>query len=55
MCLMISINTKEIERRLKLRIEENSELSDEDKKDILGRLYVMLSENVYLKTIAPTE
>ncbi|HIY44319.1 arginine decarboxylase [uncultured Helicobacter sp.] len=51
----IDYDTKEIERRLKLRIEENAELSDEDKKDILGRLYVMLSENVYLKTITPTE
>ncbi|PAF44638.1 arginine decarboxylase [Helicobacter sp. 11S02629-2] len=48
----LDYDTKEIERRLKAGLEE-SELSPEDKKDVLGKLYVMLSENGYLKTISP--
>ncbi|PAF49702.1 arginine decarboxylase [Helicobacter sp. 13S00401-1] len=50
----LDYDTKDIERRLKAGLEE-SELSPEDKKDVLGKLYVMLSENGYLKTINPEE
>ncbi len=42
----------EIERRLKQHIEENQNLDEEGKKEMLGQLYVMLSENSYLRTIA---
>lgn len=47
----LDYDTKEIERILKQKIEESSLLNEEDKKEILGRLYVMLSENSYLRTI----
>lgn len=47
----LDYDTKDIERRLKQRIDESSKLSDEDKKEVLGQLYVMLSENGYLRTI----
>ncbi len=45
-------DTKEIERILKQKIEESDLLDDEEKKEILGQLYIMLSENSYLRTIA---
>ena len=47
----LDYDTKEIERLLKQRIEENTKLDIDGKKDILGRLYIMLSENGYLRTI----
>jgi len=43
---------KDVERRLKQKIEESDLIDDETKKYTLGRLYVFLSENCYLKTIA---
>lgn len=43
---------KELERRLKQRIEESDKIDNEKKGYILGKLYVFLSENCYLKTIA---
>ncbi|KAA8711462.1 arginine decarboxylase [Helicobacter canis] len=46
----LDYDTKEIERILKQRIDDSS-ISDEDKKEVLGMLYVMLSENGYLRTI----
>ena len=46
----LDYDTKEIERILKQRIDDSS-MSDEDKKEVLGMLYVMLSENGYLRTI----
>lgn len=46
----LDYDTKEIERILKQRIDDSS-ISDEDKKEVLGALYVMLSENGYLRTI----
>ena len=46
----LDYDTKEIERLLKQRIDEG-EISDDDKKELLGQLYVMLSENGYLRTI----
>lgn len=47
----LDYDTKDIERRLKQHIEENQNLDEEGKKEMLGRLYVMLSENGYLRTI----
>nr|WP_317403575.1 biosynthetic arginine decarboxylase [uncultured Helicobacter sp.] len=47
----LDYDTKDIERRLKQHIEENQQLDSEGKKEMLGRLYVMLSENGYLRTI----
>ena len=47
----LDYDTKEIERILKQHIEE-SNLDSEDKKVVLGKLYVMLSENGYLRTIS---
>lgn len=44
-------DTKEIERILKQKIEESALLDEDGKKEILGRLYIMLSENSYLRTI----
>lgn len=46
----LDYDTKEIERILKQRIDDSG-ISDEDKKEVLGMLYVMLSENGYLRTI----
>ncbi|RDU60305.1 biosynthetic arginine decarboxylase [Helicobacter marmotae] len=47
----LDYDTKDIERRLKQHIEDNQSLDSEGKKKMLGRLYVMLSENGYLRTI----
>lgn len=47
----LDYDTKEIERRLKQRIEDSSLIDDETRKEVLGQLYVMLSENGYLRTI----
>lgn len=46
----LDYDTKEIERILKQRIDDSG-ISDDDKKEVLGMLYVMLSENGYLRTI----
>jgi len=40
-----------IDKRLKYMIEESNILSSSKKRDILGKLYLYLSENSYLKTI----
>lgn len=50
----LDYDTKEIERILKQRIDDSS-ISDEDKKEVLGMLYVMLSENGYLRTITKNQ
>lgn len=47
----LDYDTKEIERNLKQRLEDSDKISDEAKKEILGQLYVMLSENGYLRTV----
>lgn len=46
----LDYDTKDIERILKQHIED-SDLDTESKKIVLGKLYVMLSENGYLRTI----
>ncbi|WRG04922.1 hypothetical protein FNE33_05195 [Helicobacter pylori] len=48
----LDYDTKEIEHLLKQKIEDNNQLDMEEKKEIMGRLYVMLSENGYLRTIS---
>ncbi|WP_104696860.1 MULTISPECIES: arginine decarboxylase [unclassified Helicobacter] len=47
----LDYDTKEIERILKQKIEDSILLDDERRKEILGQLYIMLSENGYLRTI----
>ncbi len=44
-------DTKEIERRIRQQIEESDTIKDEERKEILGELYLYLSENGYLRTI----
>ncbi|PAF44734.1 arginine decarboxylase [Helicobacter sp. 11S02596-1] len=51
----LDYDTKEIERILKQRIEDNQDIDEETKKEVLGQLYIMLSENGYLRTIANGE
>ncbi len=47
----LDYDTNIIDRTLKYRIEESSHLSSEEKRGLLGKLYLYLSENSYLKTI----
>ena len=47
----LDYDTSLIDKTLKYRIEESSLLGAEEKRDILGKLYLYLSENSYLKTI----
>ncbi|MCI7766093.1 MULTISPECIES: arginine decarboxylase [Helicobacter] len=47
----LDFDTKEIERRLKQKLDESVEIPQDEKKEVLGQLYVMLSENGYLRTV----
>ncbi|WP_353662301.1 biosynthetic arginine decarboxylase [Hydrogenimonas sp. SS33] len=47
----IDYDTKEIERRIRQSIEESEILDENERKEILGELYLYLSENGYLRTI----
>ena len=47
----LDYDTGLIDKTLKHRIEESSLISSEEKRDILGKIYLYLSENSYLKTI----
>lgn len=47
----IDYDIKEMERRLKQRIEDSPHIEEENKKDIIGQLYFFLNENAYLKTM----
>ena len=47
----LDYDTKEIERYLKQRLDDSKEVPEEAKKEVLGQLYVMLSENGYLRTV----
>lgn len=51
----LDYDTKEIERCLKQRLEDSKEISEDTKKEVLGQLYVMLSENGYLRTVFKSE
>ncbi|WP_456404189.1 biosynthetic arginine decarboxylase [Hydrogenimonas sp.] len=44
-------DTKEIERRIRQQIEESDTIEESQRKEILGELYLYLSENGYLRTI----
>ncbi len=44
-------DSKEIERLIRQQIEESATIKDDEKKEILGELYIYLSENGYLRTI----
>jgi len=44
-------DTKELDKILKQRIQNATTLSEEEKRELLGKLYLYLSENSYLKTI----
>ena len=47
----LDYDTGIIDKTLKYRIEESDLITPEEKRDILGKLYLYLSENSYLKTI----
>jgi len=47
----LDYDTDEIDRTLKRLIEESTLIDERQKQDILGKLYLYLSENSYLKTI----
>lgn len=47
----LDYDTKDIERILRQRIDESEFLNEDERKEILGQLYIMLSENGYLRTI----
>ncbi len=47
----IGYDISTINKRLKSCIEESNLIDDEQKQNLLGKLYFYLSENSYLKTI----
>ncbi|MEJ2496396.1 MAG: biosynthetic arginine decarboxylase [Sulfurovaceae bacterium] len=47
----LDYDTNEIDKSLKYKIEESKLLTNDEKREILGKLYLYLSENSYLKTI----
>ena len=47
----LDYDTNMLDKALKYKIEESSLLNETEKQDILGKLYLYLSENSYLKTI----
>ena len=47
----IDYDIGEIDKKLKSNIEESNLINDEEKELLLGKLYLYLSENSYLKTI----
>jgi len=51
----LDYDTGVIDKTLKYRIEESDLLTAEEKREVLGKLYLYLSENSYLKTIQATE
>ncbi|CAM2791078.1 arginine decarboxylase [Helicobacter burdigaliensis] len=51
----LDYDTKEIERRLKQKLEDSEKIAEDSKKEVLGQLYVMLSENGYLRTVFKSE
>jgi arginine decarboxylase len=44
-------DTNLIDKALKTKIEESNHINTEEKRELLGKLYLYLSENSYLKTI----
>ncbi len=51
----LDYDTSLVDKSLKSKIEESNYLSAEEKRETLGRLYLYLSENSYLKTIQTIE
>ena len=51
----LDYNTNIIDKTLKYRIEESEHITKEEKRELLGKLYLYLSENSYLKTIQAIE
>ena len=47
----LDYDTSEIDKTLKHKIEVSPHLKEEEKHELLGKLYLYLSENSYLKTI----
>ena len=47
----LDYDTYLMDKTLKYNIEESVHLSHEEKRELLGKLYLYLSENSYLKTI----
>ncbi|RLA70982.1 MAG: arginine decarboxylase [Epsilonproteobacteria bacterium] len=47
----LDYDTNIMDKTLKYRIEESTHISQEEKRELLGKLYLYLSENSYLKTI----
>ena len=47
----LDYDTNIIDKALKYKIEESGNISKEEKRALLGKLYLYLSENSYLKTI----
>jgi arginine decarboxylase len=47
----LDYDTNVMDKTLKYRIEESKYISKEEKRELLGKLYLYLSENSYLKTI----
>ena len=51
----LDYDTNIIDKTLKYRIEESEHISKEEKRELLGKIYLYLSENSYLKTIQATQ
>jgi arginine decarboxylase len=47
----LDYDTGMIDKALKQKIEESDKISPEEKQELLGKIYLYLSENSYLKTI----
>lgn len=47
----LDYDTNVMDKTLKYRIEESTQISADEKRELLGKLYLFLSENSYLKTI----
>ena len=50
----LDYDTDLIDKTLKYQIEKSEYINKEDKKELLGKLYLYLSENSYLKTSNPS-
>ncbi len=51
----LDYDTYQMDKTLKYNIEESVHLNSEEKRELLGKLYLYLSENSYLKTIQAIE
>ena len=51
----LDYETGKIDKSLKQKIERSPHIDEEEKKVLLGKLYLYLSENSYLKTIQASQ